>query len=180
VIKGNNINLRPMGNEDIEVFYNWNSNQEFMGEYMYAEIHYKEPFIDNIKKSFLSSNSFIMIIEDKEAKPLGIINYSNSAFSNVSVDFGILIADKSLRGKGVGREAIVLLVNYLFNSKNIMRIQFMTRSDNEGMKLLGERVGFRLEGIMRKYRFDHGECRDLCLYSLIRDDWRELHSIYES
>lgn len=103
--------------------------------------------------------------------PIGIIDYFNSMASKVSIDFGILIAESSNRGKGIGSEAIGMLINYLFNTKSIMRIQFMTRSDNESMKFLGKKLGFKLEGTLRKYSFDYGEYRDLNLFGITRDDW---------
>lgn len=173
MLKGSLINLRPMNHNDLELFYLWNTNQEYMGDYMHAEVQYKETFIENMKKTLYSNSTFFMIIEDKDEKPIGVIDYFNSIQSTISIDFGILIAEKSNRGKGVGREAITMLISYLFTTRNITRVQFMTRSDNEGMKLLGEKIGFKLEGILRKYRYDYGDCRDVCLFGMTKDDWNE-------
>ncbi|NEU04296.1 GNAT family N-acetyltransferase [Clostridium senegalense] len=171
MIKGKNINLRPMTAEDLELFYMWNTTQEHMGLYMNAELIYKDLFIEEMKKVLRTNSPFYMIIEDKEGMPIGVIDYFNSISSKVSIDFGILIAVSSNRGKGIGSEAISILINYLFNTKSIMRIQFMTRSDNESMNFLGKKLGFKLEGTLRKYSFDYGEYRDLNLFGITRDDW---------
>lgn len=175
MIEGKIINLRPMESSDVELFYKWMTNQEYLGEYMDAEMQYKDVCTENMKKGLSSSHIFFMIIENKEGTPIGLVNYLDSIASKVSIDFGMLIADKSYRGCGVGGETVGLLTNYLFNTKNIMRIQFMTRSDNEGMKALGQKSGFKLDGVLRKYSFDSGEYRDMCLFGMTRDDWKEQH-----
>lgn len=171
MIKGKHINLRPMATDDLDMFYEWNNIQEHMGDYMNMEMKYKDSFIEGMKKALSNNSTFYMIIENKDSTPIGMINYFNSLGSTISIDFGILIAIPSSRGKGVGSEAVNMLINYLFTTKNIMRVEFMTRSDNQGMKLLGEKLGFKLEGTLRKYSFDHGEYRDLDLFGITREDW---------
>jgi len=175
MLKGKVVNLRPMSSEDLEILYLWTTNQEYMGEYMHAEMHNKDTFIERMKNTLSSDKTFNIMIEDKQGKPIGMLNYNNSAASSVSIDFGIIIADVTNRGKGIGKESISLLIDYLFNTKNILRVQFMTRNDNEEMKSLGKKIGFTLEGVLRNYSFDHGEGRDLCIFGLTRDDWRKSH-----
>ncbi len=50
--------------------------------------------------------------------------------SNTTLELGLLIADESSRGNGIGTECIRLFVNYLFKTKNIMRIQYTTQTNN--------------------------------------------------
>jgi RimJ/RimL family protein N-acetyltransferase len=54
-----------------------------------------------------------------------------------------------------------------------MRIQYKTRIDNIGMKTIGEKLGFQIEGILKKYRFDAGEYRDYYLLAITRDEWKQ-------
>lgn len=84
----------------------------------------------------------------------------------------MLLAEESSRDKGIGSECIRLFVNYLFKTKNIMRIQYTTQIDNMGMRTIGEKIGFKLEGILKKYRFVGGDFRDCCLMAITRDDWK--------
>jgi RimJ/RimL family protein N-acetyltransferase len=39
------------------------------------------------------------------------------------------------------------------------------------MKVIGENIGFKLEGILKKYKFCDGDFRDFCLMAITRDDW---------
>jgi len=36
-----------------------------------------------------------------------------------------------------------------------------------------EKAGFKKEGTMRKYFFIRGELGDACLYSILREEWKE-------
>lgn len=53
-----------------------------------------------------------------------------------------------------------------------MRIQYITRTDNMRMKTIGEKTGFKLEAILKKYQFVEGDFRDFYLMAITRDDWK--------
>ena len=77
------------------------------------------------------------------------------------------------RGKGNGTEAVEIMVDYLFLSKNIMRVQACTDTRNLASQKVLEKAGFKKEGTMRKYLFVRGQLRDACLYSVLREEWKE-------
>ena len=53
-----------------------------------------------------------------------------------------------------------------------MRIQYITKIDNIGAKIIGEKIGFKLEGILNKYKFIEGDFRDFYLMAITRDNWK--------
>ena len=79
----------------------------------------------------------------------------------------------SERRKGYCYEAVNILVDYLFLSKNIVRVQAHTDVRNVTSQKVLEKVGFRKEGIVRKSLFIRGEWRDTLLYSILREEWKE-------
>ena len=79
----------------------------------------------------------------------------------------------SEKGRGYGTEATQLLVDYLFLSKDIHRIQATTHIKNTTSQRVLEKVGFKKEGIMRKRSFILGEWTDITLYSILREEWKE-------
>ena len=48
----------------------------------------------------------------------------------------MLIDEESCRGKGAGTECKRLFVKYLFKTKNIMRIEYPTKTDNIITKII--------------------------------------------
>jgi RimJ/RimL family protein N-acetyltransferase len=74
------------------------------------------------------------------------------------------------RGHGHGWRAQRLLVDYLFATTPVHRIQANTRADNVAEQRALTRLGFTLEGTLRGAQFKDGEWRDTLLFSLLRTD----------
>jgi RimJ/RimL family protein N-acetyltransferase len=79
----------------------------------------------------------------------------------------------SERGKGYCTEAAQLAVDYLFLSKDVVRVQATTQLGNLASQKILEKTGFKREGIIRKGEFAWGKWCDLYLYSILRDEWKE-------
>jgi RimJ/RimL family protein N-acetyltransferase len=65
------------------------------------------------------------------------------------------------------------MTDYLFLSKEIVRIEAETNPENIASKRVLEKAGFTKEGLIRKSVFIRGEWRDGILYSILREDWKE-------
>ena len=96
---------------------------------------------------------------------------------NVSA-YGVVALGKatsvpSERGKGLDTEAVNIMVDYLFLSKDIIRIQAHTEHRNIASQKVLEKGGFKKEGTIRKSIFIRGEWRDAYLYSILREEWKE-------
>jgi RimJ/RimL family protein N-acetyltransferase len=77
------------------------------------------------------------------------------------------------RGKGYGTEAVQLMVDYLFLSQNIVRIQAMTDVRNKASQRALERAGFKMEGTIRKSAFVRGAWTNAYLFGILREEWNE-------
>ena len=77
------------------------------------------------------------------------------------------------RRKGYASEAIRIMVDYLFLSKDIIRIQAKVDPENLASWKALEKTGFTREGILRKTFYCRGEWRDDCMYSILREEWKE-------
>ena len=74
------------------------------------------------------------------------------------------------RGRGIGTEAQRQLVDYLFATTPVHRLQAGTEAGNIAEQRALERVGFRREGVQRGLYFRAGQWRDSVMYGLLRDD----------
>jgi len=77
------------------------------------------------------------------------------------------------RGKGHCTEATQLMVDYLFLSKEIARIQATTHVGNAASQKVLEKAGFKREGTLRKAFQSRGERTDLAIFSILREEWKE-------
>jgi RimJ/RimL family protein N-acetyltransferase len=77
------------------------------------------------------------------------------------------------RGKGYCTEATQLMVDYLFLSKNVTRIQATTHTRNAASQKVLEKAGFQKEGTLRKSNLVRGEFTDMFIFSILREEWKE-------
>ncbi len=168
---GENIRIRPLEKTDLELFYTWMSNQDNMGGFMDAQLIHKESFIEGMEVLLKDKTKLYTMLEDSNGKSIGVMNYREVPGSATTLEIGILIAESTVRGKGFGKECLQLFIDYIFNTKNVMRIQFLTRVENAGMKVIGERSGFVLEGVLKKYKLEQGDYRDYCIMAVTREEW---------
>jgi RimJ/RimL family protein N-acetyltransferase len=77
------------------------------------------------------------------------------------------------RGKRYGVEATQLMVDYLFLSRDIIRIQATTNVMNKTAQRALEKTGFKIEGTVRKLKFVRGVWSDFYLLSILREEWKQ-------
>jgi ribosomal-protein-alanine N-acetyltransferase len=78
----------------------------------------------------------------------------------------------SERGKGYCTEAVEIMIDFLFLSKDVVRIQARTDVRNKGSQRVLEKSGFTREGKLRKSTFVRGRWRDWFIYSILREEWK--------
>ena len=72
------------------------------------------------------------------------------------------------RGRGTGRTAVALLVDWAFATLPLDRIEITTTPDNRAARALAQRVGFAEEGIMRARNFERGRSVDVVMLARLR------------
>lgn len=85
----------------------------------------------------------------------------------------IYIADTKERGKGYGYEALLLVLRWAFCRMEMERVTLDHFSDNVIAASLYEKTGFKREGTMRRGGKKNGKYVDLCLMSMLREEYLE-------
>jgi len=172
LLEGRNVNLRIMEKEDLPLFAEWINEPEVFGEY--NPIHQMSKA--ELEKMLDNPGDFQpFIIEKKDSSKIGFIAHFNVIHTGTGtkqLEVGYSLVPKE-RGKGYGTEALQIMLDYLFLSKNVARIQVQTDVRNAASQNIIEKVGFKKEGILRKNFFMRGELRDCYIYSILREEWKE-------
>jgi RimJ/RimL family protein N-acetyltransferase len=91
-------------------------------------------------------------------------------------EIGVVLYQPTDRGHGYGPEAVELMTGWLFESAGAERVQAGTDAGNAAMRAVLERLGFRLEGILRAYgATSDGSRIDGALYAILRAEWIAEH-----
>lgn len=78
-------------------------------------------------------------------------------------------------GKGYNPECKLLLLRYCFEVLGVNRVQIKTRDVNLRSQAAIEKLGARLEGVLRKDRISSdGQVFDTYVYSIISDEWKQV------
>ena len=115
--------------------------------------------------------SFLIFkIDDKSL--LGGINVGNVRRGVAqSASIGYWIGVKYARN-GYMKEALKILIPSLFVDLRLNRIEAATLGENIASRNLLKNIGFKKEGVLRKYLKINGSWRDHILYSLLENDFR--------
>jgi ribosomal-protein-alanine N-acetyltransferase len=160
------MNLRVMEKEDLPLYAEWVNNPDFYGEYDYLGQRSRTEIEKSYENSPPEKRKFF--IEKKDGTKIGVINHSLTG-ELLEIGFTIIPSE---RGKGYCSEAVIIMVDYLFLAKDIVRMQARTGTRNLASQRVLEKAGFRKEGVIRKSAFIRGEWRDLFLYSILREEWK--------
>jgi RimJ/RimL family protein N-acetyltransferase len=167
LLEGKNVNLRVVEKEDLPMVAEWLNNLDFFGEYnplwqmSKADV---QKMYDN-----LSPEGRWFFVEKKDGSKVGSIG-SHPVGKAQEIGYAVLPSE---RKKGYCSEAVMIMVDYLFLSKDIVRIQAHTDVRNVASQKLLEKAGFKREGILRKSAFERGEWRDFYVYSILSEEWKE-------
>ena len=171
VLEGKNVSLRVMEKEDLPLFAEWVNKPEFFGEYNPLRQTSKTEIEKDFDKSTLEQTGFI--IEKKDGSKIGYTCHFilvHPAGKLLEIGYSLVPSE---RGKGYCTEAVRIMVDYLFLSRDVMRIQACTDTRNLASQKVLEKAGFKKEGTMRKYLFLRGDIRDAYSYSILREEWKE-------
>jgi RimJ/RimL family protein N-acetyltransferase len=135
-----------------------------MGEYQDTTVLSKE----ELEKVMLEKTTFL-IIEKKDGAKIGHIG---GWMIGKTMEIGFALVPNERR-KGHGTEAIQLMIDYLFLTKDIVRIQVSADTRNIGSQRALKKAGFIKEGTMRKSWYTRGKYEDHHLYSILREEWKE-------
>ncbi len=88
-------------------------------------------------------------------------------------EVGYTIASR-YQGRGYGREAVRLLLTYLFEDRGKHRVTARCDPRNTASVKLLRSLGLRQEGHLRESSWEHGEWADDLLFAMLASEWQAL------
>ncbi|MFQ3573777.1 MAG: GNAT family protein [Thermodesulfovibrionales bacterium] len=175
-LEGKNIFLGPLSNKDkLEGYINWINDQEttlFMGSGRFPMN--KEDIRGYIKSHLSSKDGMILGIFLKEtSKHIGNITLHQIDWRNRNAEIGILIGDKTARGKEYATEAIKLVADHAFNKLNLHKLCSGMVKGNDASEKVFKKVGFKVEGILREHFYLNGRYFDCYRMGLLKSDFKK-------
>jgi len=108
----------------------------------------------------------------KPIKHIGNITLHQIDWKNRCAEIGIFVGDKQSRGKGCAVQAINLIADHAFNKLNLHKLYTGMTKVNEASKRAFEKVGFKIEGVLREHFYLNGEYLDAYRMGLLKDEYK--------
>ncbi|MFT6717045.1 MAG: diamine N-acetyltransferase [Saprospiraceae bacterium] len=169
--KGQNINLRPLETEDLNVLYDWENNPDIWtvsNTITPYSKHVLLRYIESAGTDIYSSKQLRLVIEKKDQnKAIGFIDLFDFDPYNSKVGIGILIAETKERNKGFAAEALQLMLEYVSKHLGLKQAYCNVTIDNKNSMRLFEKAGFTKSGIKKDWVRVQDTWLDEALYQLI-------------
>lgn len=172
MLQGEKVILRAISRDDIPRLWAFNNDVavELAGggdppipqslERLYAE------FDQNAGQGGRNGTSFVIEADGQCIGQCALFNFNPTART---CELGITIGDQAYWGRGYGRDALRLLVDYGFRHQNFRKIWLAVHGDNERAIHAYKAVGFVEEGRLREQVWSSGKYVDLVYMGLLRD-----------
>ncbi|HEV3157035.1 MAG TPA: GNAT family protein [Candidatus Baltobacteraceae bacterium] len=117
------------------------------------------------------------VIDKPRGRIVGMTTYMNIDIDGPHVEIGSTWYARSLHGTNLNTEAKLLLLGHAFDVLNCLAVEFRTHSLNQQSRRAIERLGAKLDGVLRSHqRVKNGTVRDTCVYSIIPSEWPAVRS----
>lgn len=171
MIKGKKIDLRTVRVRDLDLLFELESDVENKGRFYPISFPSAADFKRRFQEDgFWSEEVGTLLIVNKSDDILGKISYFKTVRYIDALEIAYILFRQNERGQGHMTEALSLLVNYLFWTKKVGRLQLTVVVGNDGSKRVAEKCGFKSEGILRHAVFVRGKSADLEMFSLLREE----------
>ena len=170
MIIGEKVILREIEEENLDLIVKWRNDPEIL-RWLFSYLPLSKVKERKWYETYLDDETQqIFIIEVNEEKtPIGTIGLTDIDYKNQRAELTIIIGEKEYWGKGLGEEALNLLVKFAFNEMNLRKIKALVFSDNDKAIKLYEKCGFVKEGVLKEEIFKDGKFKDFVVMSIFRE-----------
>ncbi len=109
----------------------------------------------------------------EDARVVGVCGLTGINLANRNAEFSLYIATP-FQGCGLGKKALLTLLAHGFRNLGLRSIWGETFANNPAQKTFRE-IGMQEDGIRRQFYFKDGEFWDAILFSILDDEFFELH-----
>ncbi len=117
------------------------------------------------------------VIDLAGGKAVGMTTYMNIDAANRRLEIGSTWYRKAVQRSDINTHCKLLLLAHAFEKLDCIAVEFRTHFFNHQSRRGIERLGAKLDGILRSHQLaTDGTLRDTCVYSIIAGEWPTVKS----
>lgn len=170
-LTGNTFYLRALEPDDLEFIYRLENNEEIW-EVSNTQTPYSRflirQYLENAHQDIYEAKQLrLAICKNGSFEALGLIDLFDFDPVNQKAGVGIIIQSPEDRSKGIGTEALRLLINYAFHKLQLHQLYANIDLGNVASISLFTNFGFQLAGVKKDWIKKDNIYHDEALYQLI-------------
>jgi RimJ/RimL family protein N-acetyltransferase len=173
VWEGRLVRLRGVEPSDWEAFHEWDQDTETArASWRIWPPRSREGtrrFAANAALNGPEDDNYRYAVETLAGELVGTINTQRCDPHNGTFSYGVAIAAAQQR-KGYASEAILLVLRYCFRELRYQKVTVNVYSFNEASIRLHERLGFTLEGRLRRMHYTNGQFYDELYFGMTAEE----------
>ncbi len=178
---GEQVYLRPLEEGDLtDDYLKWLNDPEVTshmsaGLFPQTKASLKSYFDSAMAEQAARGGAYFAIVDKTNDKHIGNTQIYKIDWRNRRCEFGILIGERAYWWKGICKEVLLLLVEYVFTKLNLRKICINAIKENVSAIKSYMNVGFKQEGEQREMWFDSatGKYVSNLWLGLLRDEYIE-------
>jgi N-acetyltransferase len=112
------------------------------------------------------------VIEKSSNQAVGMTTFMNIDAANRRLEIGATWYRKRVQRSAVNTECKFLLLSHAFEQLKCIAVEFRTHFFNRQSRAGIERLGAKLDGVLRQHQLGRdGSLRDTCVYSIVDSEW---------
>jgi N-acetyltransferase len=117
------------------------------------------------------------VIDPATDTAVGMTTYMDADATNRRLEIGSTWYRKRVQRTPLNTECKLMLLRHAFETLDCIAVEFRTHFFNQASRRAIERLGARLDGVLRNHRISaDGTLRDTCVYSIIVSEWPTVRS----
>jgi N-acetyltransferase len=113
---------------------------------------------------------------DATGRAVGMTTYMNIDAANHRVEIGSTWYRQAVQRSPLNTECKRMLLNHAFEQLGCIAVEFRTHFFNHASRKGIERLGAKLDGVLRSHQMNHhpdapNTLRDTCVYSIVASEW---------
>ena len=177
---GERIYLRPFEESDIPFVHRWANDPEtraLTSEVFPSSLRSTAEYFERLRTD--AYRVWFTIALRESGRPIGQVGILRIYHPWRTADLTMIIGETELQGKGYGREAMELALDYAFGALGLHRIAIAVVGFNTRALAFYEKLGFKREGVQRDGYFHGHRWHDFIMMSLLEHEFRAARGIAE-
>lgn len=173
MLRGEKVLLRAMKQEDAQRQWEFANDVEY--EVLGGGDPWKPQSLAQVQTQFESrmhsgETHFAIEADGKYIGSCGLFHFDQTART---CELGIGIGDHDYWGRGYGRDALRVLLDYAFRLRNLHKVWLQVHAVNERAIRAYRACGFVEEGRLRQHAWGNGQYADVVQMGILRSEWEQ-------